>query len=130
LQRPKLNVWQFLGTQSRHLPAEHWPLLQTLPQVPQLLASFWRSLQVSGVEPHRVWELVQGQTVAVAVAVVVTVTEGVTVVVAGTVVKTVSVNWVVVVKSIASVTETASVRVVVVVTWAVAEARPRQPQAE
>ena len=69
-----------------------------------MLASFWRSLQVSGVEPHRDCPVEQGQTVAVAVAVVVTVTEGVNVSVTGTVVVVVSVSWVVVVKSMASVT--------------------------
>lgn len=93
------------------------PVPQVLPQVPQLAVSLVRSLQVSGVVPQRD-EVApeQGQTVAVAVAVVVTVTEGVTVsVAAGTVVKTVSVSTVWVVKNDASVMKEVSVVVVVVV---------------
>jgi hypothetical protein len=126
---PKLlHVWG--PEQDTHFPALQRPLLQTLPQAPQLLPSVWRSLQVSGVVPHSFWLALQGQTVAVAVAVVVTVTEGVIVwVAAGTVVKTVSVSVVAVVKTIASVTEEVSVTVVTVVAVAVADVRSKQLQA-
>jgi len=86
---------------------------------------------VSGEVPQRVEvEPEHGQTVSVAVAYNVTVTEGDSVRVAsGTVVNSVSVSVEVVVSSMASVTKEVSVKVVVEVTSSVAGARPRQPQA-
>jgi hypothetical protein len=115
-----------------HAPAlQVCPVLQVLPQEPQLAVSVCRSLQVSGVVPQR--EEVgaeHGQTVSVAMAVSVRVVEGVSVrVVAGTVVKTVSVRVVIVVMDMVAVVKTASVKVVVVVISSVAGARPRQPHA-
>jgi hypothetical protein len=115
-----------------HAPAlQVCPVLQVLPQEPQLAVSVCRSLQVSGVRPQRAEVGAEhGQTVSVAMAVSVRVVEGVSVrVVAGTVVKTVSVKVVIVVMDIVAVVKTASVKVVVVVASSVAGASPRQPHA-
>jgi hypothetical protein len=67
-----------------HLPLLHsCPALHVLPQAPQLAGSSRRLLHVSGVVPQRDGvEPEQGQTVVVAVAIVMTVVDGVTVSVA------------------------------------------------